>query len=245
MQNTIHMMLQGKGGVGKSFIDVMLSQYLLAKFPETPLINIDTDPVNATFSQYEALNVGHIAIVENNIVSSRKFDTMIENMITTDGANFVVDNGASTFLPLAAYIAENEVFQMLAESGKKVYIHTVVTAGQAMIDTLNGLNSLIEIVGDNAKIVVWQNEFWGEITDGDKKLPQFKVIQKNSDKIIGLPKIVNRGSSDTYSVDIRTMTEKHLTLNEVKVSEEFGLVAKSRLTRVFNDVYAELDAVNW
>lgn len=43
----IHMILQGKGGVGKSFISSKLAQYKVAKGRN--LLCIDTDPVNATF----------------------------------------------------------------------------------------------------------------------------------------------------------------------------------------------------
>ena len=51
----VHMMLQGKGGVGKSFISALVAQYQKAK-GQTPLC-IDTDPVNGTFHGYEGLNV--------------------------------------------------------------------------------------------------------------------------------------------------------------------------------------------
>lgn len=43
----VHMMLQGKGGVGKSFASAMMAQFM-ADRGEAPLC-IDTDPVNQTF----------------------------------------------------------------------------------------------------------------------------------------------------------------------------------------------------
>lgn len=51
----IHMVLQGKGGVGKSMIAATIAQYKAGK-GQKPLC-IDTDPVNATFEGYKALNV--------------------------------------------------------------------------------------------------------------------------------------------------------------------------------------------
>lgn len=47
----IHMVLQGKGGVGKSFIASTLAQHKLAKGKK--LLCIDTDPVNATFNGFK------------------------------------------------------------------------------------------------------------------------------------------------------------------------------------------------
>ena len=49
------MILQGKGGVGKSFIAATIAQYKASK-GQKPLC-IDTDPVNSTFHGYKALTV--------------------------------------------------------------------------------------------------------------------------------------------------------------------------------------------
>ncbi|CCG42341.1 hypothetical protein PHAMO_380009 [Magnetospirillum molischianum DSM 120] len=41
----------------------------------------------------------------------------------------VVDNGASTFVPLCSYLLQNEVIPLLAEAGHGVRFHTVITGG--------------------------------------------------------------------------------------------------------------------
>ena len=46
--SNVHIVLQGKGGVGKSLAASMLAQYL-TKRGESPLC-IDTDPINATLA---------------------------------------------------------------------------------------------------------------------------------------------------------------------------------------------------
>ena len=55
MAKKVNIVLQGKGGVGKSFIASVMAQYYYSK-NKTPLC-IDTDPVNATFHGFKALNV--------------------------------------------------------------------------------------------------------------------------------------------------------------------------------------------
>jgi Mrp family chromosome partitioning ATPase len=50
---TIHLTLQGKGGVGKSLVSSILAQYFRHRGAE--IHGIDTDPVNQTFSQYAEL----------------------------------------------------------------------------------------------------------------------------------------------------------------------------------------------
>jgi CO dehydrogenase nickel-insertion accessory protein CooC1 len=70
----IHMILQGKGGVGKSFISSTLAQHKFAK-GGNPLC-IDTDPVNATFYGFKKLNVKQINVMNNDEIDPRKFDDL-------------------------------------------------------------------------------------------------------------------------------------------------------------------------
>ena len=50
----IHYILQGKGGVGKSLIAALMMQY--QEDNGMPAIAVDTDPVNASFTAYNAWN---------------------------------------------------------------------------------------------------------------------------------------------------------------------------------------------
>ena len=58
MENSVHIILQGKGGVGKSYIATLISQYIISK--KKNLLAFDIDQINATFSKYLALNVNTI-----------------------------------------------------------------------------------------------------------------------------------------------------------------------------------------
>ena len=58
--NQVHFVLQGKGGLGKSLVSAILGQYFHAR--KATLHCFDTDPVNATFAQYEALAAEHINV---------------------------------------------------------------------------------------------------------------------------------------------------------------------------------------
>ena len=72
----IHMVLQGKGGVGKSMIAATIAQYKAGK-GQKPLC-IDTDPVNATFEGYKALNVRRLNIMDGDEINTRNFDALVE-----------------------------------------------------------------------------------------------------------------------------------------------------------------------
>src|SRR5438876_12123301 len=51
----VHIALQGKGGVGKSLVSAILSQYLSSKGQD--VLAIDADPVNHTLAEYRGLAV--------------------------------------------------------------------------------------------------------------------------------------------------------------------------------------------
>lgn len=102
----IHIILQGKGGVGKSFIAATLAQYK-AKNQQKSLC-IDTDPVNATFSGYKAINVERLQIMDGDEINTRNFDILIE-MIASSKSDVIIDNGASSFVPMSHYLISNHV----------------------------------------------------------------------------------------------------------------------------------------
>ena len=60
---TIHLTLQGKGGVGKSLVASILAQYF--RHRGTEIHCLDTDPVNQTFSRYIELGADHLARVSH------------------------------------------------------------------------------------------------------------------------------------------------------------------------------------
>lgn len=242
MDTTTHWILQGKGGVGKSLVASVLAQYLI-EHKYQPACG-DTDPVNSTFHQIKDLDVQLIKIAENGVVVQRLFDPLFESILLSDTVS-VVDNGASTFLPFAHFLKTNCILETMQQYEKQVFIHCVVTGGQAKDDTASGLASLVDLVKgteSNAKIVVWINEFWGTPTFDGKHLAETKWFKDARPVIQGVVNIVQR-SGDDFVTDIRLMTERHMTYRQIKESADFGLMSKSRIFNVFKDIYCQLDQV--
>ena len=237
MKNSINFILQGKGGVGKSFTTAILAQYFIDEKNMDNVVVGDTDPVNTTTAKVKRLNADLIQITENSKVVQSKFDPMFESMLTN------THNGASTFLPLIQYFNDNCVMDMFNEVEQEVYIHTIIVGGQAQADTIEGFEDLVKLVkGTKVKIIVWINEFQGVPALENIPLIKTKFIEKNKDVIAGVVVIQDR-KSDAFASDIKNLTEKSLTLKEALESEFFGLMAKSRLKRVFNDIYVQLDSI--
>jgi len=235
--SAIHMMLQGKGGVGKSLAASLLTQYLMSKISSDSVCCIDADPVNDTFSGYKAFPVKRIDILnKDKNINARAFDGLIEQLVGHDGVA-VVDNGSSTFVPLSAYMIENNVVPFLTEMGKTVYIHTVLTGGQGLDDTMTGLNTLLST--QPAQIVVWENEYFGEVIKEGKRFIDSKMYDKNKERIQGIVTI-HRRNHETYVVDMEYLAAKKMTFDEGMSSGLFEMMAKQRLRTMQRSIYDQL-----
>lgn len=237
--NVVHLILQGKGGVGKSLVSSILAQYFIDQ-NKGNVTCFDTDPVNQSFKNYKALNAEHIPLLENAKINERNFDALLERLLSDDGI-FVVDNGASSFIPLSNYIIENNVISMLNDAGREVFVHCIVTGGQALIDTLQGLNILAKQF-NSKNVVVWLNEYFGAIEIDGKKFTDMKVFTENADKIFCLVNIPKR-NQDTFGADIENMTALQLTFDEAIKSEKFSLMAKQRIKIVQREMFEQLKKV--
>ena len=238
--NQVHITLQGKGGVGKSLISSLIIQYL--RGAGQLVTAIDTDPVNATLAGYKAFGTQRLELMDGGSLVERNFDRLIEQIVEED-SNFVVDNGASSFIPLSYYIAENDAFSIIDENGKQVVIHTVITGGQAMGDTLAGLKTIIDQMPGNAKLIVWLNEFFGDIVSPDGRgFEDLKVYTQNKDRIHGIVRIA-RQTGSTFGEDVKLMLDSKLTFDEINASTDFKLMSKSRLNKIKNSIFEQLAVV--
>lgn len=236
----VHLTLQGKGGVGKSLVSSLVAQYHQDKGRET--VNLDTDPVNSSFESYKGLGVRHIDLLDGEQkLNTRNFDQLMEAVLTEE-TDFIVDNGASSFLPLSSYMVENEVPQMIHGAGKQLVIHTVITGGQALRETLSGFARLAEQMPPEAKIIVWLNEFFGDIEANGKQFEEMRAYLDNKDRIAGLVRIAKL-SGDTFAKDFAMMLDRKMTFAEAAQSPDFGIMAKQRLSMVKRNIFQQLDAV--
>jgi hypothetical protein len=236
--STIHLTLQGKGGVGKSLVAALLAQFF--KNSGRDVSCIDTDPVNRTFAQYAALGADRLQLRdEHNRIDQRSFDVLMERFLTQDGATFVVDNGASTFLPLWHYLLENNALDYLRGNGRKVFVHTVITGGQALMDTLNGFHELAQTTQER-NIVVWVNEYFGRVEADGKKLTEMAAFGDNAEKVCGAVVLAKR-NQDTFGRDLEEMIAAKLTFQEAISDGKLPIMAKQRLKLVQRDIFEQLE----
>jgi len=234
----IHMSLQGKGGVGKSLVAAILSQYLASRGLDVQ--GIDADPVNHTLSEYQGLGARCLNILKDGSVDQREFDSLMERFLTQSGT-FVVDTGASTFIPLWHYVLENHALEQLRERGKRVYIHSVITGGQSLGDTLSGFEQLAETTQEK-NIVVWLNEYFGPISREGERFYEMFECKRHVGKLHGSVAIARR-TAETFGRDVEEMICRKLTFDEAVNGSGFTIMAKQRLRIIQHDLFEQLDAI--
>ena len=238
-ETAIHLSLQGKGGVGKSLVASILAQYFRARGGDVKAV--DTDPVNHTLAQYQQLDVQCLELLRDGGIDQRGFDVLMERLLTESGT-FVVDSGAATFIPLWFYMLENNVLDSLRKAGRRLVVHSVVTGGQALADTLSGFNQVAQTSHDR-NVVVWLNEYFGLVRQDGVAFAEMAAYKNNQEKVLGTVTIIKR-NQDTFGRDIEEMIARKMTFDEALRNGTLSIMAKQRLKIVRDSLFEQLDALN-
>jgi hypothetical protein len=242
MQNTVHFVLQAKGGIGKSFVSTLLAQYLIN---ETGSVRcFDTDQENTTFAHYAALSVRHITLSDQSrVINPKRFDSLMVTLLTEEG-NFVVDTGANTFSNLLAYMVENEVFQMLRDARRTTYVHTIVGGGDTLADTANGFYAIAQKVS-GTRIIVWFNEHFGQIVTAEgKPFTETQAYRQSAARLTGAVTLFRRNPA-TFGEDIRKLNTRRHTIAQALASSDYTVMEKQRIKTFSRDVFGQLRAIEW
>ncbi|MBF0250843.1 MAG: conjugal transfer protein TraL [Alphaproteobacteria bacterium] len=228
----LHMILQGKGGVGKSFVASLLAQHFQAKGSKP--ICIDTDPVNKTFAGYKAFDAARIELMNGDDLDPRAFDELIETvMAAEDCATFVVDNGASSFVPLCSWLIENEVIGFLKDAGVNLVVHSVITGGQAYADTMAGLGNLLKHF--DVPLVVWLNEFYGKTEHNGTPFEKTALFKGNTDRIHAVIRLPQR-RKETFGHDLDLILRDKKTFAEARLDPGLSIMTRQRLVMIWRDL---------
>ena len=111
-----------------------------------------------------------------------------------------------------------------------------------MQDTLAGFKRIAETAPDKS-IVVWLNEYFGEVERDGKRFEDLQLAHQFASKIAGAV-LVRERNRNTFGDDIKLMLQKHLTFEAAIRGEEFGLVSKQRLAIVRRDLFEQIDSLS-
>ena len=237
MTKDVHFVMQGKGGVGKTLVSVLLTQYL--KSQGRKVLCIDTDAVNRSFYRFKAFDVKIIQLLQEQVIDSSQFDVMVEQIFNTECDSVVVDSGASTFIPLNKYIKDCELVQYLLENDCMPYFHTILSGGSDSNDTLQGVMGLLNTFGNlefRPRIAIWFNSHNGSIEWMGKSFTDMDIYESVKDFIdykVYMPIL----DKQLYGKDLELLLKTGQTFDDSRQDSSIRLMAKHRINTMQKKFY--------
>lgn len=258
----VHFCMQGKGGSGKSFVANIISQYV-KKISDKTLI-IDTDPLNQSLFKIKKLNPTFFDLFDKTKeeVSKKKFDFILEEIISSDADHVVIDTGSSSFVQLSSYIKGFSIIQTLHAFGYNCLFHFVVNGGSEQNEAMRLTTSFSEVfykvLSENMDfysefkpLVIWFNpmptslEFKNEFNDFYHD-DDYIAVEEILKGIVNLPVYANDG---IVKSDVLSMMRDSLTFDEYmlqkfnKETGDFSIISKQRIKTYQNQVFNSLKEI--
>lgn len=238
MTKRAHMTIAPKGGIGKSLIASLLTQWHIDTGQKAAAY--DNDPATATLKGYKGLPVRKLEMLSDGVINKQSYDDMF-NTMTREDSSFVVDNGASNFVELLNYIEHSGLMEALDEIGIKPTVHVPLVGADDLTLTAAGLQQLVETLSPVAEIVVWQNLYKGDLVGKSGPWEKTELYHSVKDRILAEVRLERR--DDMTNAAIKKMLTDRLTFREVDASEAHDFLTKRRLRTVRDDVYRQLTAI--
>ena len=239
MARKAHFVLQGKGGTGKSLVASLVTQFLAER--DRLARCYDTDPVNGSFQTIPALNAQPIQLLTKSAINVKGVDKLIEAILTAS-KDVVVDNGAASFIPLSRYLVENDIATVLAEQSVQMVVHTVITGGGNGIDTLRGMKATIDHFAPASEIVCWVNEYFGPAKFEGVEFHNTPVYREAKDSIRGVV-YLRKLDPEMFEPNFLELLDSKMTFAEALQSDQFLTMERSRLFRIRQDIWEQLERV--
>lgn len=232
----VHLVLQGPGGVGKSFVAAALVQGMQSMGLHA--LGVDIDPVNPTLSRYSGLGAQFFDVMVNEDIDRAKFDELVQELLVqANEGPVVVDSGGPTFVPLTWYLREYGVAQVLNDAGHQLVLHTVLSGGQSQGRSDGCLISLCENFS-GLPLTVWINPY-RELVLWDglefEASPLYEMCRSAITAVVRLPKL-----DDLSRRDVEKLLKQHVGFDAALADPKLPVMQRQRLRQVWRQV---LDAV--
>ena len=234
---TLYVTLQGKGGVGKSYLTAAFAQWLVEQGRSVACI--DTDTLNPTLLQYAPLKATHLKLSKDHVIDPRALDDLVAIVAEApDDGQVVVDVGSNGFETLMAYEVENGVFALLRELGHRIVVQTVIAGGPDAEETVKGTMALL--AATDVPIILWLNEHLGPLELQGRPIADASFLHDSRDRIVGTVLLPARTKA-TFGKDTEEMLRRRLTFAEA--IEQFDLMPRTRIKRIRDELWTQLAAL--
>jgi hypothetical protein len=223
MHKKFNTIINGKGGVGKSFFAVNFVQYL--KDNGIPHAAVDTDNENSTLKRF------HPESLFLDIETPTEIDAVFA---TLDRADLVVMDcrAASTDIFLD-YFDEVKIFELLKSLGARL---NLIMPVNHETDSLEQIRNISERLGANASYTVVKNEaLSGRFDNYDQSATRARLINELGANEIVMPKL--------YDWLVAALNRNDLTITAACKSPLFDFFNRQRLQNWQHGFYGELESI--
>ena len=223
MKKRLNLILNGKGGVGKSFFAVNFVQYLKDK--RIPHIALDSDDTNSTLKRF------HPEAQFFDVTEERELDSMIAALDAADLA--VVDCRAASTDIFLDYFDRVAAFELLASLGADLTVLMPVTHEP---DSVEQVRTVAERFNSHCKYVIIRNEVFS---------PTFEIFDQTKIRSRVLCELRGREISMTKLQDwlVLGLNQTRLTITQAKEHSHFSLLDRQRLIMWQRRLYEEIESV--
>ena len=222
MKKRLDLILNGKGGVGKSFFAINFIQYL--KDHSIKYSGIDTDNANSTLKRF------HHDVNFLDLSMPTAFDPVFAEL--DKHSLVVVDCRAASTDVFIRYFAKLEILALFEQI--KTSLTIILPIGNDP-DSLNEIQILSDHFADKASYVIVKNHFFHEFSIYDKSKTRIKVLDDLNGKEIEMPVL-----NDWLVVALNQATS---TITPILQTDKFTIIDRQRLMIWQRDFYSQIKSV--
>lgn len=223
MFKTLHIFMQGKGGVGKSFCANMLMQYMIEQ--GMYVVGWDSDPSNQTLASFKGLNVKIMDTLENqDNVQIGALDKLNETIslindnteLQNQDVSAVLDVGSSNYIQTLNYLSSRRLdgLGILQSSlNIRMVFHVPIIGGEPYKDCWSNFNEMCFNLPD-CDFILWINNYPNRVFNSVLKMEDQKEYVANQDRVKGIVDMPTFEPT-TDGKSLRLILNNNLTFNEV------------------------------
>ena len=223
MQKQINLVLNGKGGVGKSFFATNFVQYL--KDQQMPHVAIDTDNENSTLKRF------HPDARFVNLANLRELDELVA---AVESARLVVvDCRAASTNVFLNYFAELTVFDVLNSMGAAL---TVVSPVNHDLDSVEQIRIIAKAFNNRCRYLVVKNHALTEhFTIYDASKTRKRLLNELAAKEMIMPKL--------HDWLVALLHQVNLPVGQGIQHQKFSLMDRQRLKNWQRQFHEQINTV--
>jgi hypothetical protein len=229
--STLYFIGGEKGGVGKSLVSRVLTQYMIDH--ERPFLGFDTDKSHGSLLRFYSDFTSPTVIDQYE-----SLDRIIESGIEEPERRILVDLAAQTHQFLVQWVEDSGVLDLSGELGLNLNYWHVMDSGQDSVDLLR---QLLDQFGERLKLTIVLNQVRGDrfdILDASGQLDRAKGLGARA---ITIPRLQD---STMQKIDGHSLSFWAAMNNADKSNTGLGLLERQRIKVWLKKAYSNIDPLD-